>query len=111
MGAEMSVSELVDQILAQAAAVGGETWVKIRKSAPLYVKGYVQSLVDISDGVANDEMTKKDGKMYAQNARLLLDMGIANTSHIILIQVQKFMDGVIAALKATINGALRVPIL
>jgi hypothetical protein len=107
----MNVSDLAKQILAQAASIGGETWGKIQQSAPLYVKSYVQSLADIAEGVVAGEITKKDAKMYVQNARLLLVMGIANTSHIILAQVQQFMDGVIATLKGAINAALPIAIL
>ncbi|MER8652906.1 MULTISPECIES: hypothetical protein [unclassified Mesorhizobium] len=105
------MADLAKQILAQAAATGGETWGKIQKSAPLYVKSYAQSLVDIAAGVVAGEITKKDAKMYVQNAHLLLVMGIANTSHIILAQVQKFIDGVIATLKSAINAALPIAIL
>lgn len=107
----MSVSDLAKQILSQAATIGGETWDKIKQSAPLYVKSYVQSLTDIAKGVVAGDITKKDAKMYVANARLLLIMGIANTSHIIFAQVQKFMDSVIATLKGAINAALPIAIL
>jgi len=107
----MDVGALTGQILQQAATIGGETWDKIQKSTPLYAKAYVQSLADIAEGVVGGEITKKDAKMYVQNARLLLVMGIANTSHIVLSQVQKFMDGVIASLKTAINAALPIALL
>ncbi len=46
-----------------------------------------------------------------QNARLMLVQGIANTAHILLVQVQKFMDTVFDIVKTGINGALKIAIL
>lgn len=107
----VDVGAIVNQILAEAAAVGGVTWQKIQTSAPFFVRGYVQVLADVAEGVAKHEISKSDGKMIVQNARILLDQGIANTSQIILSQVQKFINSVISTLKSAINGALPIPVL
>lgn len=107
----MGAAAIANQILAEAIKVGGATWTKIEKAAPLYVRGYAQSLIDIAEGVAAGEISKADAKMFVANAKLLLIMGIANTSHIILAQVQRFMDGVIKTLKTAINASLPVAIL
>ena len=106
-----NVTSIANQILAEATKLGGDTWAKIQKSAPLYIKGYAQSLADIATGVLKGEITKKDSKMYAQNATLMLVMGIANTSHIVLVQVQAFFDTVLGILRTAINAALPVPVL
>ena len=107
----MDAAGLANLILTEAIKTGGSTWTKIQKSAPLYVRGYARTLIDIAEGVAAGEITKKDAAMYVTNAGLLLVMGIANTSQIVLTQVQSFMDAVLAALKTAINGALPVAIL
>ena len=49
--------------------------------------------------------------MYVRNAHLLLVMGIANTTQIVMVQVQAFIDSVLKVVKASINGALPVAIL
>jgi hypothetical protein len=107
----VNVASIANQILAEAAKLGGDTWTKIQKSAPLYIKGYAQSLADIATGVFKGEITKEDSIMYAKNATLMLVMGIANTSHIVLVQVQAFFDTVLSILKTAINAALPVPVL
>jgi hypothetical protein len=107
----MSASGIADVIIGEAVKIGGGTWTKIQKAAPLYIRGYAQTLANIAAGVARGEISKKDAAMYVRNARLLLVMGIANTSHIVLVQVQTFIDNVIKAVKASINGMLPVAIL
>ena len=107
----MSLSGIGDVIIGEAVKIGGGTWTNIQKAAPLYIRGYAQTLANIAAGVARDEISKKDAAMYVRNARLLLVMGIANTSHIVLVQVQTFIDNVIKAVKASINGMLPVAIL
>src|SRR5262249_39582903 len=105
------VDSIVKAILSEGAKQGGNTWDAIRKSAPLYVKAYAQNLADIAEGVAAEQISKKDAKMYVKNAKLLLVMGIANTSEIVLHSVQVFVDGVISILKGVINAKLPIPIL
>lgn len=98
-------------ILDQAVAVGTATWNAIQKSAPIFVRGYAQALVDIASGLANGSFSKKEAGMLARNARFLLDLGIANTSQITLAGVQNFLNGVIKLVKGRINGLLPVPVL
>lgn len=107
----MGAEAIASQILAEAIKVGGATWTKIEKTAPLYVRGYARSLEDIAAGVVSGEISKADARMFVANAKLLLVMGIANTSQIILAQVQSFMNGVIKTLKTAINASLPVAIL
>jgi hypothetical protein len=107
----IDVNGIWQQILASAATQGGTTWDSIKKSAPLYTKGYAQNLADIASGLAAGEITKADADMYVKNANLLLVMGVANTSHIVFDAVQKFFDSVIAISKTSINAALPVAIL
>jgi hypothetical protein len=105
------LASIANQIIAQATTIGGETWTKIQKSAPLYIRGYSQNLLDIAAGVLANEITKADAKLYLQNARLLLVQGIANTAQIMLVQVQKFIDSVLNIVKGAINTSLKVAIL
>lgn len=110
----MSMQAVAGEILASAVAVGGETWNKIRKSAPIFIKAYAQSLVDIAEAVAlgpEEGISRKDARIFLQNARLLLVMGIANTNQILLVQAQKFIDKVIGIARAAINSALPIAIL
>ncbi|MBL8583653.1 MAG: hypothetical protein JNL61_15705 [Rhizobiaceae bacterium] len=110
----MSLDAVAREILNAAAEIGGETWVKIRKSAPIFVRAYAQSLLDIAAGVAlgpKDGISKSDAKIFIQNARLLLIMGIANTNQILLVQAQKFIDRAIAAARAAVNKALPISLL
>lgn len=110
----MSVDAIADEILAAAIGIGGETWQKVKKSAPIFVKAYAQSLVDIAAGVAQGPVTgisKADGKIFADNAKLLLVMGIANTNQILFAQVQKFINQVISIAKSAVNARLPIAIL
>ena len=107
----MDANAITDAIVSAAAQVAGDTWQKIRQSAPIYVRGFAQALVDIAAGVLRGEISRTDGKMYAQNARLMLVQGIANTAQILLVQVQKLMDSVFNTVRTGINGALKVAIL
>jgi hypothetical protein len=107
----VDVHAIAQQIISQAVEIGGDTWQRIRQSAPFFVEGYAQVVAKTSLGVAKGEIGKADGRMIVQNARLLLAQGIANTSQIILSQVQKFLDGVLAIVKGSINAALPFPIL
>ncbi len=110
----MSADTVAAEIIAAATAIGGDTWNKIRKSTPIFVRSYAQALVDIAAGVAlgpKEGISKSDAKMYLQNARLLLIMGIANTNQILLVQAQKFMDKVLGIAKTAINKALPIAIL
>jgi hypothetical protein len=109
--AAIDVDGIAAQILAQAKNAAGGTWTKIKKATPLYARGYAQALADIAQGVADGEISKKDAKMYAQNAELILVMSIANTSQIVLHEVQKLIDGVLGVLKSAINAKLPVPLL
>ena len=84
---------------------------KIRKAAPIYVRAYAKSLAAIAAGYEAGEISKKEAAMYARNAELLLAMGIANTSHVLLVQVQSFFDAIFAVLKGAINDALQIPLL
>jgi hypothetical protein len=109
--AGVNVEAIVKQIIDQASKQGGDTWTRVKKSAPLYIRGYAQNLADIAAGVSKGEISTSDAKMYVQNAHLLLAMGIANTSHIMLYEVQLFIDSVLAIVKTAINGALPVAVL
>ena len=105
------LASIANQIIAQATTIGGDTWTKIKKSAPLYVRGFTQNLLDIAAGVVAKEISEKDAKLYAHNARLLLVQGIANTAQIMLVQVQKFIDSVLDILKGAINTTLKFAVL
>jgi hypothetical protein len=107
----MSAAAIADQIIGQAIQTGGATWMKIQKAAPLYIRGYAQTLAEIAKGVAKGEISKADAKMYVRNAHLLLVMGIANTAQVVLVQVQTFIDGVLKTLKTSINATLPFPLL
>lgn len=102
---------IVNQFIVQATATGGDTWTRIQKSTPLYAHAYAQNLADIAQGVAKGEITPQDAKMYTQNAQLILVQSIANTSHIVLFEVQSFIDGVLGIIKTAINSRLPVPLL
>jgi hypothetical protein len=107
----VDVTGIGNLIIQEAIRRAGATWISIQKAAPLYIKGYAQALADIAAGVVRKDITKKDAAMYVRNARLLLVMGIANTTQTVLVQVQTFMDNVLKAVKTSINGALPVAIL
>lgn len=107
----IDVNGIAAKILQEANNVGGDTWTRIRKSAPLYVRGYAQALADIAEGVKEGGISPDDRQMYVDNAELLLVQGIANTSQIVLVEVQKFIDGVLSLAKGFINSKLPVPIL
>lgn len=110
----MSVDQISADILSAAAQIGGETWLKIKKSAPIFVRAYAQSLVDTAAGVALgpvDGFSKADGKMYAKTARLHLIMGVAHTNQILLVQAQKFIDKALAIAKDAVNSRLPIALL
>jgi hypothetical protein len=107
----INADAIARDILGQARKIGGETWKKIEKSAPFYVNGYAQVVTATAREVAAGGLSKSDGRMIVSNAKLLLSQGIANTSLIILSQVQKFINAVIGILKTQINAALPFPIL
>ena len=107
----IDVTGIGNLIIQEAIRRGGNTWIGIQKAAPLYIRGYVQTLANIAAGVARAEITKKDAAMYVRNAHLLLVMGIANTTQIVMVQVQSFIDSVLKAVKPSINGALPIAIL
>ena len=109
--ASIDVTGIGYVIIQEAIRRAGGTWDSIRKAAPLYMRAYAQTLADIAAGVVRGEITKKDAAMYVRNARLLLIMGIANTTQTVLVQVQAFIDSVLKAVKASINGALPIAIL
>ncbi|MDQ2632309.1 MAG: hypothetical protein M3Y78_01070 [Pseudomonadota bacterium] len=98
-------------IIDEAIRRAGIVWENIRKAAPIYIRGFAQTLADVAAGVVKGEITKKDAAMFVRNARLLLIMGIANTTQTVLVQVQAFMDSVLKAVKSSINGALPIAIL
>jgi hypothetical protein len=106
-----TTGDIGNLILGEAAKVPGETWTKIQQAAKLYVNGYSQNLLDIAQGVVDGDLTPDEGKMNAINAQLLLEMGIANTSEIVLNEVQQFINNVIGILKTAINSKLPIPIL
>ena len=105
------IESIAKQILQEAAKIGGQTWSSIENAAPLYVRGYAQSLVDIASGVASGDITKKDGEIYTKNALLILVMGITNVAQVVLHAVQALLDKVISILRAAINAALPIAIL
>lgn len=107
----MNLNKLLNEFLDAAIEIGGETWEQIKTSTPLYAKGYLRSLADIAAGVVDGEITEDDAQMYVSNARLLLIMGIANTSHVVFVKVQAFIDRVLDTVKGAINDALPVPLL
>jgi hypothetical protein len=111
MAAKIDVDAIAKQIITAAVNQGGATWTAIQKAAPIYIKGYAQNLIDISAGVAAHEISPSEAKMYVQNAHLLLVMGIAHTTQIMLSAVQSFIDSVIGIVKSSINKALPVAIL
>jgi hypothetical protein len=107
----IDVTKIGNLIIQEAIRRAGSTWESIKKAAPLFIKGYAQTLADIAAGVVRKDITRKDAAMYLRKARLLLVMGIANTTQIVLVQVQTFMVNVLKAVRTSINGALPVAIL
>jgi len=108
---QVNVAALGNTIINEAISRGSSIWPKIQSAAPLYIRGFAQTLASIAAGVAKGEITKKDAAMYVRNARLLLVMGVANTCQVVLVEVQGFMDSVLNALRASINAALPIAIL
>ena len=106
----MDLDAIAKEIISAATKMGGNTWFRIQQSAPLYIRGYAQTLLDIAAGVAKGDISKSDAKMYSQTARLMLVQGIANASHVLYSEVQKFIDSVLGIVKASITKALAIPI-
>ncbi len=111
MPTPIDVSSIAQKIIAEATKDAGAAWNKIKKTAPIFINGYAQNLADIASGVASGDIQQSDGKIYAQNARLMLDMGIAHTSQTTLSEIQTLMDNVLNTLKGSINAALPFAIL
>lgn len=107
----MSASAIANSIIAETIKTAGSAWTGIKQAAPLYIKGYAQTLVDIAKGVARGEITPADAKMYVSNAKLLLAMGIANVTQVVLARIQGLIDNVMKTLKTAINGMLPIAIL
>lgn len=109
--ANAGVDAIAKTILSQAVKEGGDTWTAIQKALPLYAKGYAQTLVEIAAGRVADEITADDATMYADSAKLLLYMAVANTAQVTLNAVQVFLNGVIDTVKDAINKSLPIAIL
>ena len=109
--AGVDVNGIVKLIIDEAISTGGDTWNRIKKSMPLYTRGYAQNLADIAEGVASGEISAWDGAMYTQNAELILIMAVANTAQVIYFKVQQFINKVLSILKGAINSKLPVPLL
>jgi hypothetical protein len=109
--AAIDVTGIAKQILTQASSLGGDTWTRIQKSAPLYFRGYAQALANIAEGVQKKEIERDEAKIYTTNAKILLVQGITNTAHVMLYEVQNLMDKVLGILKSSINSKLPVPLL
>jgi ATP-dependent helicase YprA (DUF1998 family) len=109
--AKVDVEAIAKTILSQAVKEGGNTWTAIQKALPLYAKGYAQTIAEIAAGRAANEITADDAKMYADSARLLLEMAVANTAQVTLNAVQVFLNGVIDTVKGAINKSLPIAIL
>jgi hypothetical protein len=107
----VAAAKIAKEILAGAAGKGGKVWVQIEKSTTFHVRAYSTLLVDVAAGVAAGDITKKEGKMLVENGRFLLFMGIANTTHVLLTEVQSFLNSVLSALKGAINARLPIPLL
>lgn len=108
---KVDIGAVGSQILTETGKIGGQTWPKIQKASGLYVRGYVQSLTDIAGAVAAGDMTKDEGKVYAENAKFLLAMSVANASEITLFQVQSLLNKVLDILKGQINKVLPIAVL
>lgn len=107
----MNAAALAKLILDQAVSVGGDTWGKIKTAAPIFVRGYAQTLLETAKAAASGDISVADAKQFARNAKFLLSQGIANMAHIVLFAVQSFMNGVLNAVKSAINAALPIAIL
>jgi hypothetical protein len=107
----IDLEKLANQFAGEAAKIPGQTWQKIKTGSAIFLKSYFQSLNDIAEEVAANRMTLDDGKSAAENARFLLDMGIAHSTQVTLNEIQKFLDSVLSTMKATINGALPIAVL
>lgn len=107
----VNVDALAKQILTQAISTGGEIWTRIKTAAPIYVKGYAKVIVDIASGVTKGGITPADGKLFARNALLILIQGITYACQVTYVQVERFINRVIEALKGTVNAALPIPLL
>lgn len=106
-----TANDIAKLILNRAAQVPGETWSKIKQGAKLYTTGYAQNLVDIAQALADGDITQDEAKINAENAELLLAMGVANAQEVTLNEVQKFFDDVINILKGAINSKLPIAVL
>lgn len=106
-----TANDIAKLILNRAAQVPGQTWSKIKQGAKLYTTGYAQNLVDIAQALADGDITQDEAKINAENAELLLAMGVANAQEVTLNEVQKFFDDVINILKGAINSKLPIAVL
>jgi hypothetical protein len=109
--AAIDVNGITRLIITEATKLGGDTWTRIQKCAPLYFRGYAQALADIADGVRKGEITKAEAKIYTKNAEILLVQGITNAAQVTLYEVQSFLDKILSFLKKLINSKLPVPLL
>lgn len=104
----MNAKSVATAILKAAASIGSETWSKIQQSAPIFIRGYAQALADIAAGVSHGDFTEDEARMYEQNARLLLVMGIANTNHILLVEAQKLIDEALNIVREAVNKSVGI---
>lgn len=103
--------DIAKLIIARAAQVPGNTWDKIKQGAKLYTTGYAQNLIDIAQALADGDIGPDEAKMNAENAELLLAMGVANAQEVTLNEVQNFFNDVIGILKTAINSKLPIAVL
>lgn len=107
----MNAKSIAAAIVEAAASIGGDTWGQIRKSAPIFIRGYAQAIADIAAGVSRGDFSKHEARMYEQNARLLLVMGIANTNHILLFQAQRVIDEALKIVRTAINDGIGIALI
>lgn len=107
----IAFGEVAEQIIAAAVSQGKTIWMGLQKSAPTYVRGYAPNFVDISAGVAANEISPSEAKMHLQKAHRLSVMGTANAPEMLLSAVQSFIDTVFGIVKSSTNAALPVAVL
>jgi hypothetical protein len=104
-------TQIAKDVVARASGSGSEIWAQIEQSAKFHIRAYSTLLVEVAAGVEAGEITKQDAKIMIDDARSLLFQGIAHTSTVILVEIQRFLNGIFKALKDAINARLPVPLL
>jgi hypothetical protein len=106
------VDSIVNSIMGEAAAIGGDTFHKIRAAMRQRAKAYAATLEAISTHLASHDITPQKAAVATKSAGFAFALSVsAQVQQIALAAVQKFLNRVIAAATGAINAALPIPIL